>query len=96
MALDEDELMRKVELVQELERCTLMKEVSWRLKSRVMWLKGNKCTNFFHSIANSNRRHNSIDTIVIGDNPSSNQEEISGHIVEFYQKLSYEGWWFGD
>jgi hypothetical protein len=28
MALDEDELMRKVELVQELERCTLMKEVS--------------------------------------------------------------------
>jgi hypothetical protein len=90
MALDEDELMRKVELVRELERCTLMKEVSWRQKSRVMWLKGNKCTNFFHSIANSNRRHNSIDTIVIGDNPSSNQEEISGHIVEFYQKLFSE------
>ena len=90
MALDEDELMRKVELVQELERCTLMEEVSWRQKSRVMWLKGDKCTKFFHSITDSNRRQNSIDTLVIGDNPSSNQEEISEHIVEFYQKLFSE------
>ena len=39
MVLDEEELMRKGEVVRELERCTLMEEVSWRQKARVMWLK---------------------------------------------------------
>jgi len=30
-----------------------LEEVSWRQKSRVMWLKErDKCTKFFHSIAN--------------------------------------------
>ena len=61
--LDEEELMRKTEVVRELEKCILMDEISWRQKSRVLWLKeGDKCTKFFHSIANSNRRYNSIDT----------------------------------
>jgi hypothetical protein len=68
-----------------------MEEVNWRQKSRVLWLKeGDKCTKFFHSIANSNRRHNAFDTLMIGDNPSSNQTEISEHIVEFYQKMFFE------
>ena len=85
-ALDE-EFRRKAEVVRELEKCTLMEEVSWRQKSRVMWLKeGDKGTKFFHSITSSNRRYNSIDTLMIGDNPSSNPAEISEHIVEFYQK----------
>ena len=57
------------------------------------WLKeGDKCTKFFHSIANSNRIYNSIDTLMIGDNPSSNPVKISKHIVEFYQKLFTEQW----
>jgi hypothetical protein len=83
--------MRKAEVVRELERCTLMEEVSWRQKSRVMWIKeGDKCTKFFHSIANSNRRHNTIDSLMIGDRFSSNQIEISEHIVDFYKKLFSE------
>ncbi|XP_059436099.1 uncharacterized protein LOC132169027 [Corylus avellana] len=87
MALIEEELARKAEVVRELEKCTLMEEISWRQKSRVCWLKeGDKCTKFFHSIANSNRRFNSIETLMIGDNLSSNLDEISEHIVDFYQK----------
>lgn len=68
-----------------------MEEVSWRHKSRVLWLKeGDKCTKFFHSMTNSNRRYNSLDSLLIGDTQSSNQTEISVHIVKFYQKLFTE------
>jgi hypothetical protein len=57
----------------------------------VLWLKeGDKCTKFFHSIANSNRRYNSIDSLLIGDRLSTNQAEISNHIGQFYQKLYTE------
>jgi hypothetical protein len=56
-----------------------------------LWLKeGDKCTKFFHSIANSNRRSNSIDSLLIDGRSSSNQAAISVHIVKFYQKLFTE------
>jgi hypothetical protein len=85
--LVEEELLKKTEIVSEIERCSLLEEVSWRQKLRVMWLKeGDKCTKFFHSIANSNRRYKSMDSLLIGDTPS-NQTEIGEHVVMFYQKL---------
>jgi len=90
-ALVEEELQKKTEIVREIERCSLLEEVSWRQKSRVFWLKeGDKCTKFFHSIANSNRRYNSIDSLWIGDTLTSNKSNIGDHVVEFYQKLFHE------
>jgi hypothetical protein len=63
-----------------------LEEVSWRQKSRVMWLKEeDQCTKFFLSIANLNRRYNSMDSLFIGDIPFSNQTEIGEHVVKFYQ-----------
>lgn len=53
-----------------------------RLKSRVLWLReGDKCTKFFHKVANSNRRKNSIDSLLIDGIFSSSRVEISEHIV---------------
>jgi hypothetical protein len=86
-----EELLKKADVIRELERCTIMEEVSWRQKSRVLWLKeGDKCTKFFHSIANSNKRYNSIDSLLIDGRSSSNQAKINVHIVKFYQKLFTE------
>jgi hypothetical protein len=90
-ALVEGELLKKLEIVNEIERCSLLEEVSWRQKSRVKWLKeGDKCAKFFHSITNSNRRYNSIDSLLIGDSISSDPAEIGEHVVQFYQDLFSE------
>jgi hypothetical protein len=44
----------KVAVINDLERTTLLEEVSWRQKFRELGLKeGDKCTKFFHRVANS-------------------------------------------
>jgi hypothetical protein len=46
-ALGSEELSKKGEVSRELEACLLMEEVSWRQKSRILWLKeGDKCSKF--------------------------------------------------
>jgi hypothetical protein len=68
--------------VSELEICALMEEVSWRQKSRVLWLReGDKCMQFLHKMANSNRRRNTIDSLLINGTMSTDHLEISAHIV---------------
>jgi hypothetical protein len=61
----------------------------------VLWLRASdKCTKFFHTIANSNRRKNYIDSLLIGGRLSTNQVEINEHIVQFYHKLyTVQGSW---
>jgi hypothetical protein len=81
-ALGVEEKMKKVEVVSELERSTLMEEVSWRQKSRVLWLReGDNCTKFFHIMVNSNRRNNFIDSLLIGGTISTNRIEITAHCL---------------
>jgi hypothetical protein len=41
-------------------------------------------------MANSHRRYNSIDSLMIEGMLSNNQGEISEHIVKYYQKLFEE------
>jgi hypothetical protein len=70
----------------DLERIILQEEINWRQKSRVLWLKaGDKCTKFFHQIANSNRRSNSIESLSVNGSVTSDQPAIRNHIVHFYE-----------
>lgn len=86
-----EEKVRKSVVSSELEKTTLQEEINWRQKSRVLWLKeGDKWTNFFHQVANSNRRFNSIESLSINGSVSSDQPVIRDHVVQYYETLFSE------
>jgi hypothetical protein len=86
--LASEEKVRKSEVIRDMENATLQEEISWRQKSRVLWLKeGDKCTKFFHRIANLNRRSNAIESLSVNGSISSDQQAIRDHVGHFYESL---------
>jgi hypothetical protein len=81
-ALFDEEKLRKVSVIIELEKTTLLEEISWRQKLRALWLKeGDTYTKFFHRVANSNRRNNSIESVLLHGSVFSDQLAIRVHFV---------------
>ena len=75
----------------ELEKSTLLEEIYWRQKSRALFLKeGDRNTKFFDHIANSHRRCNTIDRLMVEGELSTDQGIIEGCITHFYRKLYLE------
>ena len=65
-----------------------LEEVSWRQKSREIWLKeGDRNTGFFHRMANSHRRRNSITSIRINGRNLVKEAEVKEGLVRAYQSL---------
>jgi hypothetical protein len=86
--LTPEEKARKSGVIRDLENSILQEEISWRQKSRALWLKkGDKCTKFFHRVANSNRRSNSIELLSVNGSISSDQQVIRDHVALFYISL---------
>jgi hypothetical protein len=50
--------------------------------------EGDKCTKFFHRVANSNRRN--IEQLVVNGSVCSDQSVIRDHSVQFYNRLFTE------
>ena len=62
----------------ELEKATLLEEICWRQKSRVLYIRERDLnTKFFHRIANSHRRVNFIDRLMVGGKLSSDPAAIA-------------------
>ena len=89
--LTEGEVAERQRLISELEKNTLLEEICVRQKSQVLWLKeGDKKTKYFHKIANSHRRHNSIWHLSINGKVSWDLVDIKAQIIEFYKTLYTE------
>ncbi|XP_060190379.1 uncharacterized protein LOC132619509 [Lycium barbarum] len=67
-ALSTEEKGQTLNLKLELQQIATAEEISWRQKSRCLWLKeGDKNTKFFQRMANSHRKGNTIDRLKIGN-----------------------------
>uniref|UniRef100_A0A2N9GTW6 Reverse transcriptase domain-containing protein n=1 Tax=Fagus sylvatica TaxID=28930 RepID=A0A2N9GTW6_FAGSY len=86
--LSNEEAVAKAHLQTDLEKVLLLEEIKWRQTSRATWLReGDKNTRFFHRVANSNRRFNSIDHLLVNEVLTTDQSEIGAGLVNFYKQL---------
>jgi len=89
--LNDDEQLVKAHLAMEYEEVARNEEIFWRQRSRVQWIKcGDKNTKFFHRMATAHKRLNTIDSLLINGELSSDLVAIKGSIVDFYQDLYKE------
>ncbi|KAG5585966.1 hypothetical protein H5410_046400 [Solanum commersonii] len=66
--LTDDEILQKVNLAMEFEEIAKKEEIAWKQRSRVQWLKhGDKNTKFFHRIATSHKKFNTMEQLDIED-----------------------------
>ena len=75
----------------ELEKSTLLEEICWRQKSRVLCVReGDRNAKIFHGIANSHKSFNSIDRLMVDGEFSSDPTAIADCISQFYRQLYFE------
>lgn len=63
----------------EYEELVKNEEISWRQKSRTLWLKeGDMNTKFFHKMANAHKRYNNIDQLLVQGESIKNAVRTEG------------------
>ncbi|RVW63481.1 Transposon TX1 uncharacterized 149 kDa protein [Vitis vinifera] len=81
----------KKEAKETFKKWVLLEETHWRQVSRELWLKeGDKNTGFFHRMANTHRRNNSLDRIKINGVWRVEEQEVREGIVQNFQQLLTE------
>ena len=86
--LSSEELEARLAAMEDFKKWSVMEETSWRQKSREIWLKeGDKNTGFFHKMANSHKRRNTINRILIGGVGLIGEREVRTGIVNAFKGL---------
>ncbi|WMV54051.1 hypothetical protein MTR67_047436 [Solanum verrucosum] len=86
--LTDDELIQKTHLGMKFEEVAKQKEIAWKQRSRIQWLKkGDKNTKFFHRIATSHKRFNSMEQLEVEGEITKDQIRIKEAAQEFYKNL---------
>ncbi|RVW52701.1 putative ribonuclease H protein [Vitis vinifera] len=75
----------------EFSHCAILEEISWRQKSRALWLKkGDSNTKFFHRMANARRKGNFISSMTVKGVRLDKEEELKESIGSFFKSLFEE------
>ncbi|KAL6342305.1 hypothetical protein AAG906_007519 [Vitis piasezkii] len=83
-----EELEARKEAREEYKKWVLLEEITWRQKSREVWLKeGDRNTGFFHKMANAHRRRNNVDKIRINGVWLTEENGIKEGIVNAFRSL---------
>ncbi|KAL6348556.1 hypothetical protein AAG906_016066 [Vitis piasezkii] len=90
-----EELEERNEAKEEYKKWVLLEEITWRQKSREVWLKeGDRNTGFFHKMANAHRRRNNVDRIKINGAWLTEENDIREGIANAFKTLlSNPGEW---
>ena len=89
--LTAEEKLEQINIRIEIEKFTLLEEISWRQKSRVLHLReGDSIIRFFHKMANSNKRNNAIESLLVNGSLSFDQVMIENCITQFFMNLYSE------
>ncbi|RVW67635.1 putative ribonuclease H protein [Vitis vinifera] len=83
-----EELEARNEAKEEYKKWVLLEEITWRQKSREVWLKeGDRNTGFFHKMANAHRRRNNVDRIKINGAWLTEENDIREGIANAFKTL---------
>ncbi|WMV42421.1 hypothetical protein MTR67_035806 [Solanum verrucosum] len=89
--LTEEEIQQKTNLAITYEQVAKNEEIRWRQRSRIQWLKQrDKNTKFFHRVATSQKRYNSIESLLVDGCNTNDPSVIKETIKSFYQNLYTE------
>ena len=81
--LSAEEIVEVGRICDELEKATMLEEICWRQKSRVLCVReGDRNNKIFHRIANSHKRVNSIDRLMVNGELSSDPAAIADYISQ--------------
>ena len=88
--LFQEDQTRRIQIKGEIAHLASLEEISWRQKSRILFVKeGDNNTRFFHWVANSHRT-NYIWGIEVDGVLYEDEEEVRPKVVLFYQSLYIE------
>lgn len=72
---------------EEFQQLALRKEINWRQKSRMQWLRHEDSnTKYFHSFANRQTIYH-ISSLIINGSACDDQKMIEDEIISFYKRL---------